>query len=214
MQWGLAANALVPGAFAIFATGDRGALTPARDLSGDAAETEAIERARRGDGDAFDILVGRWSRRVTSLAWTLTGSADAAEEIAQEAFVRAWQTLNRFRRGAPFGPWLLRIATNLSLDHLRRARKLDTLESAPEVTAPASQSPESRAVLSDAAGRIARAIAALPEMQRVVAQLYLVEEYDHEEIAAMTGLTQGTIRSHLSIARAKLRQALGEGDRR
>ena len=204
------ADALVPGAFAIFATGDRGALTPARDLSGGPAETDAIERSRRGDRDAFDALVAQWSRRVTSLAWTLTGSADAAEEIAQETFVRAWQTLSRFRSGSPFGPWLLRIATNLSIDHVRRVRRFDPIDTI-EATSPANQSPETRAVLSQAAARAARAIAALPEMQRVVAQLYLIEEYDHAEIAAMTGLTQGTIRSHLSIARSKLREELRKG---
>lgn len=201
----LSANALEWGAFANFVSGDR-------ELSGDPAEAQAIERARSGDGDAFDVLVSRWSRRVSSLAWTLTGSADAAEEIAQETFVRAWETLRRFRSGSPFGPWVLRIATNLSIDYLRREKRYERFDSLPDAPSPSNQSPESRAVLSEAAQRVARAIASLPEMQRVVAQLYLVEEYDHEEIAAMTGLAQGTIRSHLSIARSKLRDALGEGD--
>jgi RNA polymerase sigma-70 factor (ECF subfamily) len=204
MLAGLSANALEWGAFATFVSGDR-------ELSGDPVEAKAIERARSGDGDAFDVLLSLWSRRVISLAWTLTGSADAAEEIAQETFVRAWETLPRFRSDWPFGPWLLRIATNLSIDHLRRAKKYERFDSLPDPPSPANQSPESRAVLSDAAKRVARAIASLPEMQRVVAQLYLVEEYDHAEIAAMTGLREGTIRSHLSIARSKLRDALGGG---
>ena len=202
----LTGEGLLPGAFAVFAMAD--AKTP-----DDPLEARAIERAREGDGDAFDSLVMRWSRRVTSLAWTVTGSRDASEEVAQETFVRAWETLGRFRTGLPFGPWILRIATNLAIDHLRHEKRFETFESAPDLAVDRIESPEVRAESSESLVRIARAIAALPEMQRIVAQLFLVEEYDHAEIAAMTGLAQGTVRSHLSIARAKLREALGREER-
>jgi RNA polymerase sigma-70 factor, ECF subfamily len=198
----LAADALI-GASVLFASSDRGAV--------DSIEAQAIERARGGDQDAFDVLVERWARRVTSLAWTVTSSRDAAEEIAQETFVRAWQTLRRFRAGSPFGPWILRIATNLSVDHLRRAKRFESIETASEILTGRLTSPEVRAESSETAERIDRAIAILPEMQRVVARLFLIEEYDHDEIAAMTGLAAGTVRSHLSIARAKLREALRNG---
>jgi RNA polymerase sigma-70 factor, ECF subfamily len=192
----LAAEGLLMGAFGVFTMDD--------------VETEqrAIEQARAGDGDAFDLLVTRWSRRVASLAWTITGSRDAAEEIAQETFVRAWQTIGRFRDGSPFGPWILRIATNLSIDHLRHSKRFETFDSDLETSR--ADSPYVRAAASEAATRIGKAINALPEMQRIVAQLFLVEEYDHAEIAAMTGLAPGTVRSHLSLARAKLREALGD----
>jgi RNA polymerase sigma-70 factor (ECF subfamily) len=182
----------------------------AEKTPGDPLEARAIERARGGDGDAFDILVTRWSRRVTSLAWTITGNRDAAEEIAQETFVRAWESISRFRTGSPFGPWILRIATNLAIDHVRGEKRFDAL---PATDPPGARvdSPEVRAESSESRERIGRAIAGLPEMQRIVAQLFLVEEYDHAEIAAMTGLAPGTVRSHLSIARAKLREARGGG---
>jgi RNA polymerase sigma-70 factor (ECF subfamily) len=202
----LTGESLLPGAFAVFAMAD--GKTP-----DDPFEARAIERAREGDGDAFDSLVTRWSSRVTSLAWTVTGSRDAAEEVAQEAFVRAWESLGRFRPGLPFGPWIMRIATNLAIDHLRHEKRFETFESAPAPTADRIESPEVRAQSSEALVRIAGAIAALPEMQRIVAQLFLVEEYDHAEIAAMTGLAQGTVRSHLSIARTKLREALSREER-
>ena len=206
MSISLTGEGLLPGAFAVFAMAD--AKTP-----DDPLEARAIERAREGDGDAFDSLVVRWSRRVTSLAWTVTGSRNAAEEVAQETFVRAWETLGRFRPGLPFGPWILRIATNLAIDHLRHEKRFETFESAPDLAVDRIESPEVRAESSESLVRIAKAIAALPEMQRIVAQLFLVEEYDHVEIAAMTGLAQGTVRSHLSIARAKLREALGREER-
>jgi RNA polymerase sigma-70 factor (ECF subfamily) len=202
-----ATNALPERAFVVFATGEERPVT--RSLDADPVESAAIERARGGDGDAFDLLVARWSRRVASLAWTLTGSADAAEEIAQETFVRAWRNIGRFRAAAAFGPWILRIATNLSVDHLRRARRFEPMLTASDAAA-VMASPERQAIMSETAIRIGAAIDSLPGMQRIVAQLFLVEEYDHAEIAEMTGLTQGTVRSHLSIARAKLRQALGE----
>jgi RNA polymerase sigma-70 factor, ECF subfamily len=195
MQASLAVEGLLVGAFAVSTMED------------DPVEAGAVERARNGDNDAFDLLVGRWSRRVVSLAWTITGSADAAEEIAQETFVRAWERIGRFRSGSPFGPWILRIATNLAIDHLRHQKRFQTFEM--DVEGLRTDSPDVRAEASESAVRIGKAIAALPEMQRVVAQLFLVEEYDHEEIAAMTGLSRGTVRSHLSIARSKLRDALG-----
>jgi RNA polymerase sigma-70 factor (ECF subfamily) len=206
MSISLTGESLLSEAFAVFAMAE--GKTP-----GDPLEARVIERAREGDGDAFDTLVVRWSRRVTSLAWTVTGNRDVAEEIAQETFVRAWETLGRFRPGLPFGPWLLRIATNLAIDHLRHVKRFDTFDSAPDLVADRIESPEVQAESSESVARIARAIAELPEMQRIIAQLFLVEEYDHAEIAAMTGLTQGTVRSHLSIARAKLRDALSREER-
>ena len=201
----LTGEGLLTGAFAIFAMGDE-------KPSADPVEARAVELARGGDCDAFDHLVTRWSRRVTSLAWTITGSGDAAEEVAQETFVRAFETLRRFREGSAFGPWILRIATNLSIDHLRRTKRFDSIETAVERSGSRIDAPDVRAESSETARRIARAIAALPEMQRIVAQLFLVEEYDHAEIAAMTGLAPGTVRSHLSIARARLREALTENE--
>lgn len=213
MTHALAEEGLLAGTLLILAMGDREPLS-SRDLSGDPLENRAVEQARSGDGDSFDFLVTRWSQRVASLAWTITGSRDAAEEIAQEAFVRAWQTIGRFRGGSPFGPWILRIATNLAIDHVRREKRFESFESLPEVASGKRESPEVRAAMSEAAARIGIAIAALPQMQRIVAQLFLVEEYDHAEIAAMTGLAPGTVRSHLSIARGKLREALSEGERK
>lgn len=209
MTGGITAEGFFSGPSAILAIGDPKPLSTTRNLSGDPLEAAAIVRARGGDGDAFDFLVTHWSRRVTSLAWTLTGSRDASEEIAQETFVRAWEKIGRFRSGSPFGPWILRIATNLAIDHLRRAKRFESFDSIPERVAARTDRPDVRAAASETALRIGRAIEALPAMQRIVAQLFLVEEYDHEEIAAMTGLAQGTVRSHLSIARAKLRAALG-----
>ncbi|MGH9456525.1 MAG: RNA polymerase sigma factor [Thermoanaerobaculia bacterium] len=176
----------------------------------DPLEARAIASARRGDPAPFDYLVTKYARRVASAAWTITGSGDLAEELAQEAFVRAFRSIRKFREGEPFGPWIVRIVTNLAMDEIRRRRRLAPETASPDRAASRTEAPDVRAGSSELARRIDRALASLPERQQVVARLALVEEWDHAEIAAATGLDVGTVRSHLSRARARLREMLGD----
>lgn len=176
----------------------------------DADESDVIERVRRGDVGAYDILVERHLRRVVSIARGLLRNAADAEELAQEAFVRAYESIGRFRKGDPFGPWVYRIVTNLALDVLKRRRRFTHEEIGDDRPAPRRDDADLRAFSGEIAGRIDRAIESLPGMQRVVARLSLVEEFDHQEIAAMTGLAEGTVRSHLSLARKKLKEDLAD----
>ena len=173
----------------------------------DPLERRAVEAVRRGEPGGLDYLVSRYSRRALSIAWGIVRDAAEAEDLVQEAFVRAWEKIGRFREGEPFGPWLFRIVTNLALDVVKHRTKFPKTEveahdERGELRAAAS--PE----WSDTASRIDRAIEALPDMQRVVARLFIVEEFEHAEIAEMTGLAEGTVRSHLSHARRKLQEAL------
>lgn len=174
----------------------------------DPLERRAVEAARRGDGGGYDYLVAKYARRALSIAWGIVRDSAEAEDLAQEAFVRAYQAIGRFREGEPFGPWLFRIVTNLALDVVKHSTKfpatpVDVHDERGELRA-------DHPGWSDTATRIDRAIEALPDMQRVVARLYIVEEFDHAEIAAMTGLAEGTVRSHLSHARKKLQEALAD----
>ena len=175
-----------------------------------AAEQELIEKAQNGDTGAYDALVSHYLPRVVSIAWGIVRNAHDAEDLAQEAFVSAYRSLGRFRRGEPFAPWLFRIVTNRALDVVKHRAKFRSVDL--EDTEPAARGDEAdaRATSGELAGRIDRAIEELPEMQRLVARLHLVEEMDHREIAAITGLSEGTIRSHLSLARTKLRQKLAD----
>jgi RNA polymerase sigma-70 factor (ECF subfamily) len=172
----------------------------------DPLERRAVEAIRLGNPDGYTYLVSKYSRRALSIAWGIVRDTADAEDLVQEAFVRAYEKIGRFREGEPFGPWLYRIVTNLALDVVRHrtrfpATPVDPYEERGELRSPALE-------WSDTASRIDRAIESLPEMQRVVARLFIVEEFEHAEIAAITGLAEGTVRSHLSHARKKLQDAL------
>src|SRR5712691_931943 len=176
----------------------------------DPIEQRAIAAVKSGDSGSYDYVVSKYMKRVVSIAWGIVRNAHDAEDLAQEAFVKAFQTIERFKAGEPFGPWIYRIVTNLALDvmkHRQRFRHEELTDSHPAERATSADLP---AVSNELARRIDAAIESLPEMQRVVARLYLVEYFEHAEIAAMTGLTEGTVRSHLSLARAKLRDRLSD----
>lgn len=169
---------------------------------GDAA---LVERAKGGDSDAWGVLVRRYMRRALSVAWGIVRNAHDAEDITQEALVKAFRKIGSFRSGEAFGPWLLRIVTNLALDHYRASRR--RAEESLDEAMPARERTGAVAI-ETIARRIDEAIEALPEMQRIVARLYLVEEMSHAEIATITELSEGTVRSHLSHARKKLQEML------
>lgn len=178
--------------------------------SNDEIEVRAIDAVKHGDAGSYDYLVSKYMRRVVSIAWGIVRNPHDAEDLAQEAFVKAFQTIDRFRSGEPFGPWIYRIVTNLALDVVKHRKRFRQEELS--VAEPAARRDEAdlQARSSEMAARIDAAIEALPGMQRIVARLYLVEEFGHAEIAAMMDLTEGTVRSHLSLARGKLKERLGE----
>src|SRR5258708_1815970 len=95
---------------------DRGALEQRNALEkADPFERRAVEAVKAGDPDPYDYLVRKYMKRVVSIAWSIVRNGDDAEDLAQEAFVKAYQTIGRFRTGEPFGPWIHRIVTNLAL---------------------------------------------------------------------------------------------------
>jgi RNA polymerase sigma-70 factor (ECF subfamily) len=176
----------------------------------DPIEQRAIGAVKHGDASAYDYLVSKYMKRVVSIAWGIVRNAHDAEDLAQEAFVKAYQTIGRFKSGQPFGPWIYRIVTNLALDvvkHRKRFRQEELSDAEPAARRDDADLP---ARSGELAAAIDAAIESLPEMQRIVARLYLVEEFGHAEIAEMTNLSEGTVRSHLSLARGKLKQRLSD----
>ncbi len=176
----------------------------------DPLETRAIARVQQGDAAAYDYLVSKYLGRVVSIAYGVVRNAHDAEDLAQEAFVKAYQNIGRFRTGEPFGPWIYRIATNAALDVVKHRTKFRHEELAGTEPATRRDDAELPAMRGEIARRIDAALEELPEMQRLVARLFLVEELGHTEIAAITQLSEGTIRSHLSLARRKLRERLAD----
>ncbi len=186
------------------------AATPRALPRDNAGERQLIERVQAGDAAAFDTLVANYLRRVVSIAWSIVRNAHDAEDLAQEAFVKAYRSIGKFRAGEPFGPWIYRIVTNLSLDvrkHRTKFRHEEIMDTQPAGRRDDAELP---AMTGEISRRIDEAIESLPEMQRIVARLHLVEQFEHQEIAGMTGLSEGTVRSHLSHARAKLKARLAD----
>ncbi|MGH8272823.1 MAG: RNA polymerase sigma factor [Gammaproteobacteria bacterium] len=171
-------------------------------------ETEAtlLARARQGDVRAFEALYRSHVGRIHALSRRLSGSQTLAEDCTQEAFVRAWEALPKFRGESAFGSWLHRIAVNTVLARQRRAlRRSAWLHTDGNDAIVAAAAPPER---PDMAMDLDRAIAELPPGAREVFVLHDVEGYKHAEIATLTGLAVGTTKAHLHRARRTLRARL------
>lgn len=176
--------------------------------AGDPLEARSIAAVKNGDDSAYAYLVTKYMKRVVSIAWGIVRNADDAEDLAQEAFVKAFQTIARFKSGEPFGPWIYRIVTNLSLDLLKHRARHRQEEVDVETPASRRDRADLPAMQGELARRIDQALQSLPEMQRIVAGLNLVEGFSHSEVAHMMSISEGTVRSHLSLGRSKLREQL------
>ena len=182
-------------------------------------ETFLLGRARQGDLSAFEEIVRRHQRRVYGVALRIVRSHHAADDVTQEAFLRAWRALDRFELGRPFAPWISRIAANLAVNHVRspEARE-DPLEPGPGETPAPGGDPLAATLEAEAQRVLDAAVATLPAEQRAVFTLRAVEEMSYREIADALGLSMGTVMSRLFRARERLAAAispyLGEAARR
>ena len=172
-----------------------------------------LERARRGDMKAHEVLYGAYGRPVYTLAVRVLADRTLAEEVLQETSIEVIRHVREFRDDAAFGGWVKRIATNKCLAYLRSAwhRKSSSLQD-DEDGEGVSWEPEEG---EDFAARLAdresleRALAALPPAARTVVWLYDVEGYSHQEIAALMGKTVSFSKSRLARAHEQLRARLG-----
>jgi RNA polymerase sigma-70 factor (ECF subfamily) len=169
-----------------------------------------VDRARRGDVDAFELLYRQHAGRVYALCLRLAADPVVARELVQDTFVKAWDALPRFRADASLTTWLHRIAVNALLER-RRGEKRRTSR----VSLAGDEEEDQRDIAGvvfapDIATAIdlERAIGALPPGVRRAFVLHDVEGYSHEEIATMTGLAAGTLRAQLHRARQLLKRAL------
>src|SRR2546423_3454 len=147
-----------------FAMQDEAATSiPASD---DPLERRAIEAVKNGDVGPYEYLVSKYMKRVVSIAWGIVRNAADAEDLAQEAFVRAFQTMGRFKTGERFGPWIFRIVTNLSLDVMKHRTRFRHEEIGEEQPAARRDGADLATVTGELGRRIDEAIESLPEMQR------------------------------------------------
>jgi RNA polymerase sigma-70 factor (ECF subfamily) len=172
-------------------------------------ESFLIARAQRGDPSAFEEIVRLYQRRVYGVALRIVHAHDVADDVTQEAFLRAWRSLDRFELGRPFGPWVCRIAANLAVNHVRSPRARE--EGLPDGHAETrTNAPGPLGALLDAEGAsvLEKAMGQLPQEQRAVLVLRVVEELSYAEIAETLGISPGTVMSRLFRARERLAQAL------
>jgi RNA polymerase sigma-70 factor (ECF subfamily) len=178
------------------------------------SDRECAERARAGDHDAFAELMRRHQDPVYRFVLRMVGTRDEALEIVQEAFVRAWQALSQWQPEAQFRTWLFRIASNAALDTLRRRRVVAfvPLDEALEAAA-GEPDPEKRLELKQRVAALESSLAKLSADHREILLLREVENMSYEEIGAVLGLSEGTVKSRLARARAALLETHGGKER-
>jgi len=180
-----------------------------------------VRQAQKGDLAAFDELVKRFQRQAVGVAYRLLNNMDDALEISQDALLNAFDKLNTLSRPAQFGPWLMRIVSNLSLNR-RRARALraaasleggsgdDDERSTWEPAGSRAETPPEIASGAEMQERLAKALATLPEMQREALVLFSMAEIPQKEVAQMLGCSVEAVKWHVFTARKKLKELLAE----
>lgn len=171
-------------------------------------EREQISRALLGDRIAARALYDAHVGRVHRLVFRLCGDAELAGELTQDAFVRAFQQLPKFRGDSSFSTWLHRVAVNTTMNGLRKVRRLREREV--DIEHASSLGSWDNEHDHELQQRLHRAIEALPESQRHTLILHDIEGYTHQEIASALGVAEGTSKSRLFMARSALRISLAD----
>lgn len=182
-------------------------------------EADLIARAVAGDGEAFGELVEPLEAKVYSLAYRMSGNREDAYDLAQEAFLKVYRALARFKGQSSFSTWLYRVVSNTCLDQLRRQRRSrpatsldDPVDTGGGVlrreVADETCEPEQLALRSETAREIQAAVANLPPDHRLAILLRDYEDLPYERIAQAMGCSLGTVKSRISRARSALRDRL------
>ena len=176
----------------------------------DASDRDLVLRVRGGDAEAFGDLVQRYQNSVYNVCYRLMGEPAAAQDQAQEAFIRAYQRLDRYDESRPFGPWIRRVAANQCLNQLARLPRpsvsLDDERDEPDV--PLAADPAAEREQAETAMALRHAIAALPAHYRAVIELRHFQDLSYAEIAATMDLPVSDVKSYLFRARKLLAHAL------
>jgi RNA polymerase sigma factor (sigma-70 family) len=176
-------------------------------------DAELVERSRQGDADAYAELVTRYQGVAARTAYVICGSDADAEEAAQEGFVKAYYALDRFRAGAPFRPWLLRIVANEAINRRKAAGRRATVDlsvAGDRPSADTALSPEGAALASERRSLVLEALKKLREEDRLVIAYRYFFDLTEADMADALGVARGTVKSRLSRALVRLRSLIGE----
>lgn len=194
-------------------------LSPERQAEAD-ADLRLVEQVRSGNVAAFDQLVVRYRERVYGVVYNLTSNREDAADLSQETFIKAFQSIARFKGNSSFFSWLYRIAINATLSHLRRnrMRRFFSLEKMMDedhnaellqaLVAQASNGKET--VLKELQEKLNEALQKLSFKHRTVITLFEIDQLSHQEIADVMECSVGTVRSRLHYAKQQLQAYLGD----
>ncbi len=174
-----------------------------------------LRRAQGGDAEAFEQLIGPLEQLIWRICWHYTGNREAAEDCGQETMIRIWRSLGSYRGDCALESWAYRIAANCCMDYLRK-KKRDKSESVEPLREqgfdPADPSPgtEEQVVAEDEHRRLREAITQLPEEQREALILTQLQKVPYEEAALLLNISEGTVKSRVNRAKARLKEILSE----
>ena len=174
-----------------------------------------LRRAQNGDPEAFGQLMEPLEHLVWRVCWHYTGSREAAEDCGQEAMIRIWRSLESYRGECALESWVYRIAANCCMDWLRKKKRDKSVSVEPmreQGFDPADPSPgtEEQVIAKDERHRLREAIALLPDDQREALVLTQLEKVPYEEAAQALGVSEGTVKSRVNRAKARLKEILSE----
>ncbi len=176
------------------------------ETSAAVSETELVREAQAGSDDAFERLYRKHGRHIYALCLRMVSDPDRAEELVQDAFVRAWNTIGSFQHKSAFGTWLHRLSVNVVLSDMRTEKRRSSRELLPGELDQFEH--EAKDAMPETRMDLERAIAALPSGAKRVLVLHDIEGYRYREIAGLIGVAEGTVKSQLSRARRLVREAL------
>src|SRR6266404_5612988 len=186
----------------------------------DVSETDLVKRCQAGDTEAFDELVTRYRTRIFGMIYNMVHSEQDAWDLAQDSFVKAWKSINRFRGKSSFYTWIYRIVMNVTIDWLRKkqvkgagtefddAIQLKEVDPASKTVPRPEPLPHQRLERQEIRARIDQAIAQLSPEHRAVILMKETEDMQYHEIAEALGCSIGTVMSRLFYARKKLQNLL------
>jgi RNA polymerase sigma-70 factor (ECF subfamily) len=186
------------------------------DYSKEISNSELVKKSQLGDRSAFEQLVLRHQELVFSLAYKLTGNREMANDVAQEAFIRAWKAIEKFRGDSTFSTWIYRITVNTAWTLRKKAKKHNTLnidDTYEPIVIDEKKDPEMVAINSDLSSVLSKALNNLPVEQRIIVELKNIEGRSHKEIADYLDISVTAAKVRLHRAHQKLRQILENVER-
>ena len=188
----------------------------ASNYSDEISNSELVRKSQLGDKAAFELLVIRHQDLVFSLAYKLTGNREMANDVAQEAFIRAWKAIEKFRGDSTFSTWIYRITVNTAWTLRKKAKKHNTLnidDTYEPIVIDEKKDPELVAINSDLSSVLINALDKIPIEQRIIVELKNIEGRSHKEIADYLDISVTAAKVRLHRAHQKLRQILEEVER-